>query len=56
MLRKPVLPEPKQTNNQKPVEEKDTINNKITKFFTRNQQEITPDQKPKIEIPEKNNK
>ena len=53
VLRKPVLPEPKPTSNRKPVEEKDTVNNKITKFFTRNQQEITPDQKSKTEIPEK---
>ena len=53
VLRKPVLPDPNLTNNKKPVEENNTINNKITRFFTRNHQEMIPEKKPKIKIPEK---
>ena len=53
VLRKPILPEPKQITSQKPAEDKTSINNKITKFFTKKQQEITPGQNQAPKLPEK---
>ena len=52
VLRKPVLPEPKNASNKKPTDEKHTPKTKITNYFTRNHQRIPPEQKPIPKLPE----
>ena len=56
VLRKPILPEPKNSSIKKPTEEKPATETKITNYFTRNQQKAPPEQKPRPKLPNKETK